>query len=406
MLKKDKQSLILILLTTLFIISVAVYMFTSPGLLNTVFQVLTIFFGSMAVANFFINRLHQQRYLSHVLHGMVKSQTKLLNEFEKLKEKNSGAATDTQSALDAENEMMKAVIMELAKARGESLEEIYIPEPTNENIEVGEMGELILLDDPHEQPQQKEQPFVSLDRQELLFEVKEALKMDRIEVLLQPVVSLPQRKPRFYECFSRLRAEDNSILVPHSYLEVAEHEGLISAVDNALLFRCIQMVRKAKKRHVDIGFFCNVSSASLADENFIESFIEFIEANPELKPWLILEVRENALFSQEPKVQEALRKIAKINCTFSLDQLESLDLNTGVLKDLGVKFVKIDSDQLVVKNNDEYEKLQSLRKKLESLRIDVIATKIENEARVKEILDFNVDYGQGYLFSAPRISRI
>ena len=176
MLKKDKQSLILICLTTLFILSVAVYMFTSPGLLNTVFQVLTIFFGSMAVASFFITRLHQQRYLSHVLHGMVKSQTKLLNEFEKLKENNSVSTPDTQSALDAENEMMKAVIIELAKARGENLEEIYIPEPTNENIEVGEMGELILLDDPHEQIKQKEQPYVSLDRQELLFEVKEALK--------------------------------------------------------------------------------------------------------------------------------------------------------------------------------------------------------------------------------------
>ncbi len=405
MLKKDKQSLMLICLTILFIISVALYMLTSPGLVNTIAQVLSILFGSMAVASFFITRLHQQRYLSHVLHGMVRSQTKLLNEFEQLKAKNPGAS-DTQGALDAENEMMKAVILELAKARGENLEEIQIPEPTNENIEVGEMGELILLDDPHEQPHQKEQSYASLDRQELLFEVKEALKMDRIEVLLQPVVSLPQRKPRFYECFSRLRAEDNSILVPHSYLEVAEHEGLISAVDNALLFRCIQMVRKAKKRHVDIGFFCNVSSASLADENFIESFIEFIEANPELKPWLILEVKENAIYSQDPKVQKALKKIAKVNCTFSLDQLESLDLDTDVLKGIGVKFVKINSDQLVVKDNEAYEKLQALRKKLESLRIDVIATKIENEARVKDILDFNVDYGQGYLFSAPRISRI
>ena len=39
---------------------------------------------------------------------------------------------------------------------------------------------------------------------QLLFMIREALEQDRIDMFLQPIVSLPQRKIRFFECYSRL----------------------------------------------------------------------------------------------------------------------------------------------------------------------------------------------------------
>jgi EAL domain-containing protein (putative c-di-GMP-specific phosphodiesterase class I) len=55
-----------------------------------------------------------------------------------------------------------------------------------------------------------------------LGEFADALDEDRVEVFVQPIVSLPQRKRRFFECFSRVRTNDGKIIVPEQYLEVAE----------------------------------------------------------------------------------------------------------------------------------------------------------------------------------------
>ncbi len=44
-----------------------------------------------------------------------------------------------------------------------------------------------------------------LDEQEILDLVREGLRENAVELALQPIVSLPQRKRRFFECFSRVR---------------------------------------------------------------------------------------------------------------------------------------------------------------------------------------------------------
>jgi len=83
----------------------------------------------------------------------------------------------------------------------------------------------------------------SAEDQEVLGIVQEALRLDRVDVYLQPIVSLPQRKNRYYECFTRIRSENGTVIGPGQYIGVAEREGLVSSIDNMLLFRCIRAGR-------------------------------------------------------------------------------------------------------------------------------------------------------------------
>ena len=48
--------------------------------------------------------------------------------------------------------------------------------------------------------------------------IRRALEENRVDLYLQPVVSLPQRKLRFYEALSRLRSEDGAIIMPAQYI--------------------------------------------------------------------------------------------------------------------------------------------------------------------------------------------
>ncbi len=55
--------------------------------------------------------------------------------------------------------------------------------------------------------------------------VTQAFEADRIELHLQPVVALPQRKVRFYEALARLRLEDGTLLAPGEFLVPSRADG-------------------------------------------------------------------------------------------------------------------------------------------------------------------------------------
>jgi cyclic-di-GMP phosphodiesterase TipF (flagellum assembly factor) len=242
---------------------------------------------------------------------------------------------------------------------------------------------------------------------EILETTREALKENRVGIYLQPVVTLPERKVEFYESYSRILAEDGSTLGPDDYLPIAEQAGLVSAIDNNLLFRCIQLVRKTRRHNRAYGFFCNISPHTLRDESFFPQFIEFMEENHELADSLIFEFSQEDVANHGADVIEHLNALAAIGFGFSMDQVESLDFDFAALAGRHFSYVKIDAETLLslVQEDEGGFALESLRRALKRAGIELIVEKVESEHILVELLDYAIPYGQGYLFGEPRLSR-
>src|SRR5581483_3453680 len=133
-----------------------------------------------------------------------------------------------------------------------------------------------------------------LGERQILDLLRDGLRENRVEIALQPIVSLPQRKRRFFECYSRIKAVDGKVLVPEQYLDIAERHGLVTAIDNMLLFRCIQMLRRLRKANANVGFFLNISQRTLADRDFFREFINLMTQNAELAPSIVFEFSQRA----------------------------------------------------------------------------------------------------------------
>jgi cyclic-di-GMP phosphodiesterase TipF (flagellum assembly factor) len=246
--------------------------------------------------------------------------------------------------------------------------------------------------------------IADLGESEILDAVREALRRDQVDLYLQPIVSLPQRKVRHYECFSRVRTGD-SVILPEQFLGVIAREGLIGAIDNLLLFRCVQLVRRAQKRRHNVGFFCNISAHTLADRKFFADFSEFIAANSELASQLHFELNQNDVANRWNDVAPFLMRLARLGFTFSLDQVANFDLDVGELTRRHFRFVKIDVAALLARARQDAGSVQTLKRALDQAGIDLIVEKIEEESDLIEALDFQIDYGQGYLFGEPQKSR-
>src|SRR3954466_1106259 len=176
--------------------------------------------------------------------------------------------------------------------------------------------------------------------------VREALADNRVDLYLQPVVALPQRKTVYYESYSRLRDASGQVIMPAEYLAVAEPAGLVTAIDNLLLFRCVQIVRRVAQKERRVGIFCNISMASLGDDDFFPQFHDLLRANRDLAPALIFEIGQQAFETRTGVQARNMARLGDLGFRFSLDKVTSLDLDQQDLSRADVKFVKVAAQSL------------------------------------------------------------
>jgi len=239
----------------------------------------------------------------------------------------------------------------------------------------------------------------------ILAALQDAIKLDHVEIALQPIVSLPQRRIRFYEGFTRVRAADGEVFTPDQYVAIAEREKLIPTIDNILLFRTVQLLRKAYKKNRSLAFFCNISPHSLIDHKFFKGFVDFLGENAELSPHLVFEFSQSIVANRDPIIDANLDRLNAMGFRFSMDQVASLKFDIPGLAERGFRYVKIGHDRLLAEHTQPTMEvnMRDLKRALSRHGIQLIAEKIESEAKLLEVLDLDVDYGQGFLFGEPRL---
>ena len=247
--------------------------------------------------------------------------------------------------------------------------------------------------------------ITGLAEDEVLDIVRDGLQNNRVDLFVQPIVSLPQRKHRHYECFSRIRAGE--VLVGPDHPAVAEREGLIGAIDNMLLFRCVQLVRRVQRQKRDTGIFVNISEHSLADTRFFREFVSFVAENRELAPQLIFEFAQAHVARHGAAVMLELERLARLGFRFSMDQVTDLDLDVDGIGARHFRFLKIDAQRLLenARGGGRRLDMRAFKHALDRNAIDLIVEKIETDPQLLELLDYPIDYGQGFLFGEPRLAR-
>lgn len=246
--------------------------------------------------------------------------------------------------------------------------------------------------------------FKGLRRDEIIALVRRAVEDHRIDLYLQPIVTLPQRKVRYYEAISRLRLEDGEIVAAADFLPFADSAGILPKIDNLLLFRCVQVTRRLRMKNHDVGVFCNISPATLTDAAYFKQMLDFMEANRALASALTFEFSQPDYRNFGPIERESMGALAECGFRFSLDHISDLRFEPRELAENGIRFLKAPAKLLLnhatVGQSDIHP--EDLADLLARFGIDLIAEHIESERMVVDLLDFDVRFGQGFLFSPPR----
>jgi cyclic-di-GMP phosphodiesterase TipF (flagellum assembly factor) len=244
----------------------------------------------------------------------------------------------------------------------------------------------------------------NLDNTQLLVAVRNAIEANRIDLFLQPMVTLPQRKVRFYEAVARLRDDKEQLITANDFVGTAEAAGLMGQIDHTVMLRCVQVLRRLMVRSKDVGVFCNVSGATLSNPSVFGQCLDFLEANRILAPSMVLEFKQSTFRHLGPVESEHLAALQRLGYGFSIDNVTDLRLDPRELADRGVKFIKVPAAMLLDQKQLSTADIHAadLSDLLGRFGIDLVAERIEGERAVVDLLDYDVRFGQGFLFAPPR----
>jgi cyclic-di-GMP phosphodiesterase, flagellum assembly factor TipF len=149
---------------------------------------------------------------------------------------------------------------------------------------------------------------------------------------------------------------------------------------------------------------CNVSASTLSCPEFFPQFSEFMGANRALAPSLVLELTQSAYRSLSTEENDSLHALASNGFRFSMDQVSDLRLEPRDLGEHGFRFLKVPAELLLDRSRVTISDIHpaDLSGLLCRSGIELIGEKIESEEVVVDLLDYDVKYGQGILFSPPR----
>lgn len=258
-------------------------------------------------------------------------------------------------------------------------------------------------------PPPKEEPVEAViaprvDDAEMLEIVSQAIEAGRVDLYLQPTVTLPERRPRYFEALTRIRTKTEALILPGSYLHVAEASGMMPLIDNVLLVKSVQTLRRLGSNSRIKGVFCNISVKTLLDPEFFPELVEFMEENSGLSESLIFEVNQAGILGLDATELGALDTLGALGYGFSLDHLTDLDVDFASLRDRSFRFVKIDAKTFLhdLKAKGSVFSAAEMKRALDDFDLKLIVEKVEDEEAVARLLDYGVELAQGHLFSKPK----
>jgi cyclic-di-GMP phosphodiesterase, flagellum assembly factor TipF len=238
----------------------------------------------------------------------------------------------------------------------------------------------------------------------MLRDLRDAIEGNRIDLYLRPIVTLPDRKLRFYDASTRVRTGDDAFMVPGDYLHLAEREHLMPRIDNVMLVKCVQLLRRLGPESRLKGVFCNLSAQSLLDHDFFPELVEFMEENSTLADNLTFQLSQRAVLDIGADELAGLKTLGKLGFVFSLDHVADLDVDFAALRDHFFRYVKIDAKTLLHDMADARASIPAsdMTSFLDRFDLKLIVEKVDDEASLERLMDYGVDLAEGDLFARPR----
>ncbi|MCC6534891.1 MAG: EAL domain-containing protein [Burkholderiales bacterium] len=233
--------------------------------------------------------------------------------------------------------------------------------------------------------------------------LRDAIDADRIVLHCQPVVRLADRKTMHYEVLARLRDDDDSLIQPAQFIELAESLGLIREIDLRVVEKVLRYIAAHPSPRESLRYFVNLSRVSISDPTWVARFQQLLSAASVRPGQLVFEITETAAMSEVDVTLKFIERLKAMGHRFALDDFGAGFSSFFYLKRFEVDYIKIDGGFIrdLCDGDSNVLFVRALNDVARGLSKQVIAEGVETPQALDILLQMGAQYGQGFLFRSP-----
>ncbi len=235
-----------------------------------------------------------------------------------------------------------------------------------------------------------------------------ALENREFTVYYQPKVDLHTGKIGCAEALVRWRTQGGTIIPPDRFIPVFERKFMIDRLDQYVFEDVCRWLRGM----LDAGKWVppvsvNVSRLQFNDLNFVDRYVAIRDRYAIPPELLEIEFTESIAFDNSALLLRTVSRLKEAGFTCSIDDFGKGYSSLGLLKNLPIDILKIDSFFFVdgPDHNRDMALVESIVELVKKFNMRTVAEGIESMEQVEYLTRIGCDYIQGYVFYRPMPSQ-
>ncbi len=219
-----------------------------------------------------------------------------------------------------------------------------------------------------------------------------------IELLIQQIVSVPDRQLKGYEIYIRFRSPDDFELSAGTIVPMVQRFGYSTELDKLVLE---SLAEKAPPG--DEMLVVNICSESICDSSFCEWLSGYLSEHDHIAQRLVVEVPEHALKVAEDEIRSCEKILARHGSGLAVDHFGLESSAFGYLASLSLRYLKV--HRSFIKNihlsRDNQFYVKALAQLAQTREVQLVVEGVETDAEWQVLANMNIDGAQGFLFGRP-----
>ena len=237
----------------------------------------------------------------------------------------------------------------------------------------------------------------------LTADLRAAVSNEELVLWYQPILDLGTREISAVEALVRWQHPDLGLLLPGSFIDMAEHTNLIKPLTRRVLELALGQIAQWNEMGINLRVAVNASARVLMENDFSSQVLSALEKAGVAPTQLKLEVTESALMVDPQTARSVLLELDRLGVEISIDDFGTGYSSLAYLSGLPVSEVKIDRSFVSRMTGDSREGIivSSTINLAHHLGLRAVAEGVEDPELLGRLQDLRCDAAQGFGISRP-----
>lgn len=235
-------------------------------------------------------------------------------------------------------------------------------------------------------------------------QLERCLMQDELFLLYQPKVFLKTGVLGGVEALLRWRHPSYGVLLPDSFISLAEESGLADKLTNFVLLTSLRQQKAWKEKNgLSVNMSVNISPINLHNDRFVENLVALCESEDISPKHVMLEITESTAMNHSIETAHILARLRLSGFKIAIDDFGTGSSSLPWLQRLPVTEIKIDRSFVkdAINSSSALVIVKTVTDLAWNMHLTSVAEGIETPEHYQLLSDVGCEMGQGNAIAKP-----